>query len=122
MKDGRRNTQSRTNTKEYHKPVRIVPARLKLRMSRDFRKMPGTTQKLLVAMFRIKRYRLTAWGNWSEVKDKKRKNNSNIFFFTKRQDLSAEESRINIVQIILKLKLEKQKVSGHLEALKSFHT
>ena len=41
MKDGRRNTLPRTNTKEYHKPVRIVPARLKLRMSRGYRKIPA---------------------------------------------------------------------------------
>lgn len=43
-KDRKRNTQPRTNTKEYYKPVRIVPDRLTLRMSRDFRKMPETTK------------------------------------------------------------------------------
>lgn len=69
-----------------------MPARLKLRMSRDFRKMLGTTQKLLVAMFRIKKYRLTAWGNWSKVKNKKRKNNSNIlFFYQKARSFSRRE-------------------------------
>ena len=94
--------------------------------------MPGTTQKLLVALFRIERDRLAAWGTWREVKDEKKigplKYFGFLFFFsfflffffflTKWQDLSVEENRINIVKIILKLKLDKQKVGGHRKDLK----
>lgn len=80
--------------------------------------MPGTTQKLSAAMFRIKRGRLTTWGTGTRLRMRRKRTTQIFYFFTKRQDLSAEENRINIVQIILKLKLDKQKVSGHLEALK----
>lgn len=42
-----------------------------------------------------------------------------LLFFTRRQALSTEENRIDIIKILLKLKLEKQKVSNYLEALEA---
>lgn len=78
--------------------------------------MPGTAQRLLVAVCRTNRDRLGA-----RLKRRKERRTTRVFcFFTKRQDLSAEESRINIVKIILELKLDAQNVSGYLEALKVF--
>lgn len=79
--------------------------------------MPGTTQKLSVAMFRIKKTGSLHGELGAKLKMRaERRTTQVVCFFTKRQDLSAEDNRINIVKTILKLKLDKQKVSGHLEA------
>lgn len=55
----------------------------------------------------------------ARLKTSKERSTTQVFcFFTERQALSAEENRIDIVKIISKLKLDEQKVSGYLEALK----
>lgn len=101
-------------------PVRIVPGSLKLGMSRGFRKMSGTTQKLLVAMFRFKKTGTLLAELGARLKMRRERRTTEVFcFFTfSRRDLSAEENRIDVVKVILKLTLSKQKVSSHLEALK----
>lgn len=93
-------------------------SKTKAQNEQRFQKNARTTQKLLVAMFRIKRHRLTTWGTGARLRMRRERTTQTLCYFTKRQGLPAEENRINIVQIILKLKLDKQKVSGHLEALK----
>lgn len=57
------------------------------------RKMPETTQKLSVAMFRMKRERLTAWGTWYKVKDEERKENhsSILLLYQKARAFSTRE-------------------------------
>lgn len=84
-KDERRKTEPRTNTKESHTPVRIVPGSLKLRMSRGFRKMSGTTQKLLVAMFRFKKTGTFLAELGARLKMRRERRNTEAFcFFTKK--------------------------------------
>lgn len=81
--------------------------------------MPETTQKLLVAMLRIKETGSLLEELCARLKTRKEKRTTEVFVsLPKRQDLSAEKNRINIVKMILRLTLNKQKVSSHLKALK----
>jgi len=62
-----------------------VPGRLKLRMSRGFRKMPETTQKLLAAMLRIKKTGSLLEELCARLKTRKEKRTTEVFcFFTKK--------------------------------------
>ena len=81
--------------------------------------MPETTQKLLVAMLRIKKTGSLLEELCARLKTRKEKRTTEVFVsLPKRQDLSAEKNRINIVKMILRLTLNKQKVSSHLKSLK----
>lgn len=62
--------------------------------------MPGTTQKLLVATFGIKRDRLTARGTWCKVKNEKRKENHLSIFVSLPEGKIFQQKRIE--SIVLK--------------------
>lgn len=74
-----------------------MPGRLKLRMSKGFRKIPGMAQKLLVAMFRTKRDRLTAWGTWYQVKDENRKENHLSYFVSSPKGKILQHKKIESI-------------------------
>ena len=61
--------------------------------------MPETTQKLLVAMLRIKKTGSLLEELCARLKTRKEKRTTEVFVsLPKRQDLSAEKNRINIVK------------------------
>lgn len=86
-----------TRTKTNPKPVRILPGRLKLRMSRGFRKMPGTTQQLLVAMLRIKKTGSLLEELGARLKMRGEKENHSSILFLYRRGKIFQQKRVESI-------------------------